>query len=35
MSDVFDAGGYYRTGDLGKAEGDLIYVLGRASQDGR
>ncbi|KAB8263439.1 hypothetical protein BDV32DRAFT_136076 [Aspergillus pseudonomiae] len=33
MNGIFDADGYWRTGDMGKLEGDLVYVFGRASQD--
>jgi malonyl-CoA/methylmalonyl-CoA synthetase len=34
MKDSFDAEGFFRTGDIGRREGDLIFILGRASQDG-
>ncbi|KAE8164464.1 hypothetical protein BDV40DRAFT_114352 [Aspergillus tamarii] len=33
MNGIFDADGYWKTGDMGKLEGDLLYVFGRASQD--
>ncbi|KAE8362256.1 hypothetical protein BDV27DRAFT_166327 [Aspergillus caelatus] len=33
MNGIFDANGYWKTGDMGKLEGDLLYVFGRASQD--
>lgn len=35
MNGIFDADGYWRTGDMGKLEGDLVYVFGRASQDSK
>ncbi|KAJ5377305.1 uncharacterized protein N7496_004714 [Penicillium cataractarum] len=30
---AFDAEGFFRTGDLGRIEDDIVYLLGRASQD--
>ncbi|KAB8208433.1 hypothetical protein BDV34DRAFT_190277 [Aspergillus parasiticus] len=33
MNGIFDAEGYWKTGDMGKLEGDLVYIFGRASQD--
>ncbi|OGM51309.1 putative AMP dependent CoA ligase [Aspergillus bombycis] len=33
MNGIFDADGYWKTGDMGKLEGDQLYVFGRASQD--
>lgn len=35
MENAFDSEGFYRTGDVGKVENDIVYVLGRASQDGK
>lgn len=34
MKYAFDSEGFFRTGDLGKIEDDVVYLLGRASQDG-
>jgi acyl-CoA synthetase (AMP-forming)/AMP-acid ligase II len=31
---AFDSEGFFRTGDLGKIEDGVVYLLGRASQDG-
>lgn len=31
---AFDSDGFFKTGDLGKIEDGVVYVLGRASQDG-
>ncbi|KAE8151526.1 hypothetical protein BDV25DRAFT_128695 [Aspergillus avenaceus] len=33
MKKAFTAEGYYKTGDLGKLEGDQVFVFGRASHD--
>ncbi|BCR89789.1 uncharacterized protein ACHE_50987A [Aspergillus chevalieri] len=33
MKNAFDSEGFYRTGGIGKLENDIIYILGRASQD--
>lgn len=35
MKNAFDSEGFYRTGGIGKLENDIIYILGRASQDGK
>lgn len=31
---AFDSEGFFKTGDLGKIEDGVVYLLGRASQDG-
>jgi len=33
MCDVFDSRGYFRTGDIGRREGDKFFILGRKSTD--
>ncbi|KAF5860617.1 hypothetical protein ETB97_001321 [Aspergillus alliaceus] len=33
MDGVFDEDGYWNSGDVGKVEGGLVYVFGRASHD--
>lgn len=34
MENVLDSEAFFRTGDLGRMEDDIVYLLGRASQDG-
>jgi long-subunit acyl-CoA synthetase (AMP-forming) len=31
---AFDSEGFFKTGDLGKIEDGVVYLFGRASQDG-
>jgi acyl-CoA synthetase (AMP-forming)/AMP-acid ligase II len=33
-NNAYDSEGFFRTGDLGRIEDDVVYLLGRASQDG-
>lgn len=35
MNGIFDAEGYWKTGDMGKLEGELVYIFGRSSQDSK
>ena len=35
MKNVLDSEGYYRTRDVSIIENDVVYVLGRAFQDGK
>lgn len=32
---VFDERGYFKTGDIGRREGDYWFILGRASMDSK
>jgi long-subunit acyl-CoA synthetase (AMP-forming) len=34
MKNAIDSEGFFKTGDLGKIEDGVVYLLGRASQDG-
>lgn len=33
-NNAFDSEGFFKTGDLGSIEDDVVYLLGRGSQDG-
>ncbi|KAJ5692597.1 hypothetical protein N7462_002020 [Penicillium macrosclerotiorum] len=33
MNGVFDAEGFFRTGDVGRVDGKILYLVGRASHD--
>lgn len=34
-TNAFDENGYYKTGDMARLEGDNLFILGRASLDGK
>jgi acyl-CoA synthetase (AMP-forming)/AMP-acid ligase II len=34
-ADAFDENGYYKTGDIGRREGEYYFIMGRASVDSK